>query len=123
MKKRRLLARISLVLLAAFVLAPALPVSAIDIGDKPNTSYTITKITTRKSHLSANTAFIDEVLQEALQTVSAGGTFHSIGQYGSTISWLSNNVLVVDSSGYVTRASFFTGDENVTLTAYISLNG
>ncbi|MDD3034734.1 MAG: Ig-like domain-containing protein, partial [Bacteroidales bacterium] len=43
------------------------------------------------------------------------------GPNGSTISWASDNAMVVDTEGRITRQSYTHGDQNVMLTATISM--
>ncbi|WP_172674240.1 InlB B-repeat-containing protein, partial [Syntrophomonas palmitatica] len=43
--------------------------------------------------------------------------------YGSTITWISNNIDVISNNGEVTRPLYASGDAAVTLTATISSNG
>lgn len=43
--------------------------------------------------------------------------------YGSSITWASSNAAVISNSGEVTRPSFYSGDQNVTLTASLYKDG
>lgn len=58
----------------------------------------------------------------ALNNIVSDLSLPNMGQYGSSISWGSSNVGIVAESGTVIRPSYFDGDQEVILTAYITMN-
>ncbi|QJR81258.1 family 43 glycosylhydrolase [Alteromonas pelagimontana] len=70
-----------------------------------------------------NATFSDESAPDALLNVKNDLAFSSLGARGAQIEWVSSQPLYISNEGKVTRPNVEEGDQVVTLTANVSLNG